>query len=195
MKTRSIFCLWESFPRRSSWSVNAHVDLSWKCFFFWASSGRQGKSFGTREEFVGHVEPKQQFVSHFLIHFKLWPYRVDCFYANILIQLKSCHFIPFLLMFSCLPKELSREWSLTFFFFLHVDMVYLEEAKATCRVLDQHPNPAQRKLSFLVAPDTTTVKQFLEQVSTQFIYDNFELILETKNVRQEIFHQFRFSCC
>lgn len=72
---------------------------------------------------------------------------------------------------------------------LILDMVYLDENKATCRIVDQHPNPAQRKLSFVVSPETTTVKQFLEQVSTQFTYENFELILETKNVRQRSFNK------
>lgn len=63
-------------------------------------------------------------------------------------------------------------------------MVYLDASKAIFRVLDQHPNPTQRKLSFIVSPSTTSVKQFLEQVATQFTYDKFELILETKNVSQ-----------
>lgn len=62
-------------------------------------------------------------------------------------------------------------------------MVYLDDDKATCRVLDHHPNPSQRKLSFLVAPGSTTVKQFLDQIATQFAYDKFELTFETKNVR------------
>lgn len=60
-------------------------------------------------------------------------------------------------------------------------MVYLEDDKATCRVLDNHPNPKQRKLSFLVSPDST-VQQFLQQVATQFTYDKFELTFDTKNV-------------
>jgi hypothetical protein len=66
-------------------------------------------------------------------------------------------------------------------------MVYLEENRATCRVLDQHPNTSQRKFSFLVSPATTSVKQFLEQVSTQFTYDKFDLIFETKNVSRASF--------
>jgi hypothetical protein len=60
-------------------------------------------------------------------------------------------------------------------------MVYLDENKATCRILDQHPNTTQKKLSFLVTP-TKSVSEFLEQVATQFTYDNYELILEAKNV-------------
>lgn len=63
-------------------------------------------------------------------------------------------------------------------------MVYLERNKATCRVLDQHPNTTQKRLSFLVSPASTTVKQLLEQVATQFTYDKFELIFEAKNVRK-----------
>lgn len=57
----------------------------------------------------------------------------------------------------------------------------LEESKVTCRILDQHPNTTQRRLSFRVSA-TSTVKQFIEQVSTQFTYDKFELILETTKV-------------
>lgn len=62
-----------------------------------------------------------------------------------------------------------------------IDMVYFEENKATCRILDRHPNTAQKKLSFLVSP-TKTVQEFLEQVATQFTYDKFDLILEATNV-------------
>ena len=61
------------------------------------------------------------------------------------------------------------------------DMVYFEENKATCRILDQHSNATQKKLSFLVST-TKTVKEFLEQVSTQFSYEKFELVFEAKNV-------------
>lgn len=66
-------------------------------------------------------------------------------------------------------------------------MVYLEENKATCRVLDQHPNTTQRRLSFIVSPATLSVKQFLEQVATQFTYDKFELVFESKNVSSQQF--------
>lgn len=65
---------------------------------------------------------------------------------------------------------------------LFLDMVYLDEAKATCRVLDEHPDTKQRKLSFLVRASTTSVHQLLAQVSTQYAYDKFDLIFETKNV-------------
>lgn len=64
-------------------------------------------------------------------------------------------------------------------------MVLFEEDKATCRVLDEHPNTKQRRLSFRVTT-TSTVQQFLEQVSTQFTYEKFELTLETKNVSRRI---------
>lgn len=57
----------------------------------------------------------------------------------------------------------------------------LEENKATCRVLDKHPNTTQSRLSFRVNP-ASTVKQLIEQVSTQFTYDKFELIVQTTKV-------------
>lgn len=60
-------------------------------------------------------------------------------------------------------------------------MVFLDEGKAVCRILDQHENTSQKRLSFLVHP-TITVKEFFEQVSTQYSYDKFDLILECKNV-------------
>ena len=65
-------------------------------------------------------------------------------------------------------------------------MVYFEENKATCRILDQHPNATQKKLSFLVSP-SKTVQEFLDQVSTQFSYKKFELIFEAKNVSRRAF--------
>ena len=61
-------------------------------------------------------------------------------------------------------------------------MVYLEEGKATCRVLDQHPFPEQKKISFLVDPNITTIAQFYSQVATQFSYERFDLTFEIKNV-------------
>lgn len=60
-------------------------------------------------------------------------------------------------------------------------MVYLDESRAICRVLDQHPNTTQKRLSFLVSP-TLTAKEFIEQVSTQYSYEKFELVLEVNNV-------------
>jgi len=60
-------------------------------------------------------------------------------------------------------------------------MVYLDEDKAVCRILDQHPNTTQKRLTFLVSP-TSTAQQFLDQVSTQFTYDKFDLIIEISKV-------------
>lgn len=88
------------------------------------------------------------------------------------------------------PEFIKNIFSLNF---LPLDMVYLDENKATCRILDQHPNTTQRKLSFLVNP-AKTVSEFLEQVSTQFTYDKFELILEATNVSlSDCFCHFNFS--
>jgi hypothetical protein len=67
-------------------------------------------------------------------------------------------------------------------------MAYLDENKAICRVLDQHPNTTQKRLSFLVNP-TLSVKEFIEQVSTQYSYEKFELTLEVNNVN----FQMKFS--
>ena len=61
------------------------------------------------------------------------------------------------------------------------DMVYLDENKAVCRILDQHPNTTQKRLSFLVSP-TLTAKQFIQQVSTQYSYEKFDLVLEYNKV-------------
>lgn len=60
-------------------------------------------------------------------------------------------------------------------------MVYLDENKAVCRILDQHPNTTQKRLSFLVSP-TLTAKEFIHQVSTQYTYEKFDLVLEDKDV-------------
>lgn len=60
-------------------------------------------------------------------------------------------------------------------------MVYTDESRAVCRVLDQHPNTTQKRLSFLVSP-TLTAKEFIEQVSTQYSYEKFDLVLEINNV-------------
>ncbi|CRK93812.1 CLUMA_CG007339, isoform A [Clunio marinus] len=60
-------------------------------------------------------------------------------------------------------------------------MVYLQEGKATCRIIDQHPNTTQKRFSFVINPTSTTVKQFLDQIVTQFTYEKFDLIFETKN--------------
>jgi hypothetical protein len=60
-------------------------------------------------------------------------------------------------------------------------MVYLDESKAVCSILDQHPNTTQKRLSFLVNP-TLTAKEFIEQVSTQYTYEKFDLVLEVNNV-------------
>ena len=59
-----------------------------------------------------------------------------------------------------------------------------DENKTICCVLDQHPKPAQKKLSFLVNP-TLTGKEFIEQVSTQYTYEKFDLIVEHNNVREK----------
>lgn len=65
--------------------------------------------------------------------------------------------------------------------------MYLDENKAICRILDQHPKTTQKKLSFLVNP-TLTGKEFIEQVSTQYTYDTFDLVLETNNVSSHFSH-------
>lgn len=61
--------------------------------------------------------------------------------------------------------------------------MFFDENKAICRVLDQHPKTEQKKLSFLVNP-TLTGKEFIEQVSTQYTYEKFDLVLENNNVSQ-----------
>lgn len=71
---------------------------------------------------------------------------------------------------------------LTLNYFLLSFIVYFDDNKAICRVLDQHPKTTQKKLSFLVNP-TLTGKEFIKQVSTQYTYDNFDLVLEHNNVR------------
>ncbi|CAH1708005.1 unnamed protein product [Chironomus riparius] len=60
-------------------------------------------------------------------------------------------------------------------------MVYLDENKAVCRILDQHPNTTQKRLSFLVSP-TLTAKEFIQQVSTQYSYEKFDLVLEYNKI-------------
>lgn len=60
-------------------------------------------------------------------------------------------------------------------------MVYLDENKAVCRILDQHQNTTQKRLSFLVSPKLTA-REFIQQVSTQYTYERFDLVLAEKNV-------------
>lgn len=65
-------------------------------------------------------------------------------------------------------------------------MVYLDENKAVCRILDQHPDTKQKRLTFLVSPALTT-KEFIQQVSTQYSYEKFDLVLVDNNVSDIFF--------
>lgn len=109
----------------------------------------------------------------------------DGFLFSVLIATHVVHCVYMqIVVVALINCRTQNSFHFTLFSRLFLDMVYLEENKATCRVLDQHPNATQRRLSFLVNPANTTVKQFLEQVSTQFTYDKYDLIFETKNVSQ-----------
>lgn len=85
----------------------------------------------------------------------------------------------------CLLRNVLRESSLNSLFTLFLfipGMVSLDEKKATCRVIDQHPDTKQKKFSFLVSP-ATSVESFIQQVSTQYSgYKQYEIVLESRNV-------------
>lgn len=176
-----------AFPRNDRRTVAYCPRSTWtlvECSFI-----REEVVAGCRGIYWPRLSKQQQQLVSQLIQFKLKNI-ADCFYANILVSIQIIRASSFSRRIAlktvndpwcaCDHQILDTDWSLTLF----LDMVYLDASKATCRVLDQHPNPTQRKLSFLVSPSTTSVKQFLEQVATQFTYDKFELILETKNVSQ-----------
>lgn len=70
----------------------------------------------------------------------------------------------------------------------------VDDQKATCRVIDQHPDTKQKKISFLVSP-ATTVTSFIQQVATQYSgYSQFELTLESQNVSNRHLNDIIQSC-
>lgn len=70
----------------------------------------------------------------------------------------------------------------------------VDDQKATCRVIDQHPDTKQKKISFLVSP-ATTVTSFIQQVATQYSgYSQFELTLESQNVSKRHLNDIIQTC-